>query len=106
MSKKNVSIIPDSPSGELDENQTGPLKLMRAKTMPKPCLMPASTEMPSTDPTVRPTRSVSFRDADQVLVFGQNDAPMACGPDWDPDKFEYGFEFTRLAATSLSDCFT
>lgn len=89
MSKKAAVTLADLPSEELlEENLTGPLKLQRAKTMPKPCLV-VQAETPATDPTVRPLRSVSFRDADQVLVFGQNDAPMACGPDWDPDKFKY-----------------
>ena len=55
--------------------------------MTAPCSQTA--EIPSTDPNVRPIRSVSFRENAEVLVFAQNDVPMACGPDWDPEQLVY-----------------
>lgn len=53
------------------------------------CLVSQTAELPSTDPNVRPIRSVSFRENAEVLVFAQNDVPMACGPDWDPEQLVY-----------------
>eukprot|EP01134_Creolimax_fragrantissima_P002338 CFRG2338T1 len=71
------------------KNLTGPhVGIRRAKTDPRGISITCDNVIlpeTSTDPTVGVKRSISFKEKDIVKNFSPRDAPITCGPNYDPE---------------------